>query len=298
MLDLYGCITAMITPFDKSSGVDYDGLKENVDFQVANGASGLTPLGTTGEAPTVSDNERMKILKTVVDQANGRALVIAGTGTNSTQHVIDYTKEAEDLGADAALIVAPYYNRPSQEGIYRHFEAVSRATNLPIIVYNIVGRTAVNIETPTLLRLSRITNIVAVKEASGNIGQMADVLHQVPPTFTVLSGDDGITLPLMALGGKGVVSVVSNLLPRRVSDMVAAMRAGDVTKARALHNELMPIFKGAFIETNPVPIKTAMALAGMPAGGVRLPLWEMAVEKREELKKVLRMYGELKLRES
>lgn len=293
MLDLHGCITAIVTPFDKSLGVDYQGLKENVDFQIENAASGLSPLGTTGEAPAISDRERTEVLRTVVDRANGRVPIIAGTGTNSTERTISYTKEAADLGADAALVVAPYYNRPSQEGIYRHFEAISRATDLPIVVYNIPGRTGVNVEVPTLARMSRLSTIVAVKEASGNIGQIADTIQQLPDGFTVLSGDDGITLPLMALGGKGVISVVSNILPKRISDMVAAMNSGDLAKARTLHRELMPIFRGAFVETNPVPIKTAMELAGMPAGGVRLPLFEMSDERKVELKRTLQKYREL-----
>jgi len=284
----------MITPFNRAMQVDYAGLSENVEFQIGRGVSGLAPLGTTGESPTISGAERSKLLKSVIDKTNGRVPVIPGTGTNSTEHTVELTKEAEDLGADAALLVTPYYNRPSQEGIFRHFEAVSKAVDLPLMIYNIPGRTGVNIETQTLLRLSSLSNIVAVKEASGNISQMAEVIQQLPKSFTVLSGDDGITLPLMALGGRGVVSVVSNLLPKRVCDLTIAMLAGDVKGARDIHNRLMPIFKGAFIDTNPIPIKAAMKLAGMPAGGVRPPLCEMDAGKMEKLKELLLKYPELK----
>ncbi|MBI2076279.1 MAG: 4-hydroxy-tetrahydrodipicolinate synthase [Candidatus Aenigmarchaeota archaeon] len=293
-MELSGCITALVTPFDKNLQIDYAGLRENVRFQIKNGVSGLVPLGTTGESPTVTDDERDKIISAVVEETNDKVPVIVGTGTNSTEKTIKYTKHAKELGADAVLIVSPYYNKPTQEGLYRHFKAVSDSVDIPIIVYNIQGRTGVNIETPTLLRMSELENIVAVKEASGSIAQMMDVIDQLAG-FTVLSGDDNMTLPLIAAGGKGIISVVSNLLPRLVSDMVAAALKGDFANARALHYRLMPIFKGAFIETNPIPIKTAMQLAGMAAGPCRLPLCEMLPQNLEKLKGVLKKYEELKI---
>jgi 4-hydroxy-tetrahydrodipicolinate synthase len=295
METLNGCITAIITPFDRRLRVDYAGLKENVDFQIKNGVSGITPLGTTGESPTINDDERTKIIKTVIDQANGRVKVIPGTGSYCTEDAIRYTKEAEDLGADAVLIVTPYYNKPSQEGLYQHFRAISEATDIPIIAYNIAGRTGVNIETSTLLRISSLNNVIGVKEASGSISQISDVIEQLPGSFSVLSGDDNITLPLMALGGTGVISVVSNLLPKRVSEMVGHALKGNMKMATKMHYELMPIFKGAFIDSNPVPIKTAMALSGMPSGGFRLPLCAMSEQKEEKLKVILSRYPELKM---
>ncbi len=290
-----GCITAIVTPFDSKLRVDYAGLMKNVNFQIANGVSGITPLGTTGEAPTINVEERTKIIKTIIDEVNGKVPVIPGTGSNSTSHTIEMTKEAQDLGADAVLIMTPYYNKPSQEGIFRHFEAISSATDIPIIVYNIAGRTGVNIETTTMLKISGLENVVGVKEASGNVGQMMDVIDQLPKEFTVLSGDDNLTLPLISLGGRGAISVVSNLLPRRTSQMVSAAMKGNLEEATRLHYELLPLFKGAFIDANPIPIKTAMRLSGMPSGGFRLPLCELSDQKEEKLRAILVKYKELKL---
>ncbi len=280
----------MITPFKDDGSVDYEGLGQNTEFQIENGVSGLVPLGTTGESPTVHDDEREKIIKTVVEAANGRVPVIVGTGTNSTEKTIKYTKQAKLLGADAVLIVSPYYNKPTQEGLYQHFIAVATAVDIPIIVYNIQGRTGVNIETETLRRMAEHSNIVAVKEASGNISQMMDVLSTLPQDFTVLSGDDNMTLPLMSLGGKGVISVVSNLLPDKVSDMCKYALEGDYESAKAIHFELLPIFKAAFIETNPSPIKAAMSMSGLPAGPTRLPLVRMMPTNEEKLRKVVQKY--------
>lgn len=282
-----GAITAMVTPFTPSGELDLDGLKRNVRFQVESGISGLVPLGTTGESPTISDAEREAVIKTVVAAAGGKVSVIVGTGTNSTEHSIELSRQAEELGADAVLVVSPYYNKPTQEGLYRHFKAIAESIGIPVVVYNIQGRTGVNIETSTLARLAQVPNIIAVKEASGNLAQMMDVLEQLPKTFSVVSGDDNLTLPLMALGGRGVISVVSNLLPKQVSDLCAAASRGDFSTARKIHFELLPIFKAAFIETNPIPIKAAMGIAGLPSGPVRLPLCEMQPANLEKLKAVL-----------
>jgi 4-hydroxy-tetrahydrodipicolinate synthase len=295
MLKLEGCMTAMVTPFDSKMEVDYEGLRANVRFQIDNGVKALVPLGTTGESPTIREEERKKIIEAVVAEARGRVPVIVGTGTNSTHSTMEHTREAEDLGADAALVVSPYYNKPTQEGLYRHFEAVSKSARIPIIIYNIQGRTGVNIETPTLMRLAKLHNIAAVKEASGSVAQMMDVIDQKPKEFAVLSGDDNLTLPLIGMGGRGVISVVSNLLPKRVSGMVDAALSGDMERARKMHYELMPIFKGAFVETNPIPIKAAMKLSGMPSGGLRLPLCEMQQQNLDKLRQVLLKYKELKI---
>ncbi len=291
MTKFQGCMTAMVTPFTESGDVDYEGLRQNTEFQIKNGITGLVPLGTTGESPTIHDDERERIIKTVIDAANRRVPVIVGTGTNSTEKTIKNTKQAKQLGADAALIVSPYYNKPTQEGLYQHFTTVATAVDLPIIVYNIQSRTGVNIETSTLKRMSEHRNIVAVKEASGNVSQMMDVLDQLPGDFTVVSGDDNLTLPLMSLGGKGVISVISNLLPDKVSQMTSYALEGDFGSARRVHFELLPIFRAAFIETNPVPIKAAMNMAGLPAGPCRLPLCRMMPGNEEKLKAVVSKYA-------
>jgi 4-hydroxy-tetrahydrodipicolinate synthase len=267
-----------------------EALRENVRFQIENGVHGLVPLGTTGESPTIKEEERKLIIKTVVDEVNGKISVIVGTGTYSTEEAVRLSKEAQDLGADGLLVVAPYYNKPTQEGLYLHFKAISEAVDLPIIVYNIPGRTGVNVEVQTLVRLSQFDNIVAVKEASGNLAQVMDIIEALGDRITVLSGDDNLTLPIMALGGKGVISVISNLLPKPMVEFVEAALKGDFKKAKELHYHLLPLFKAAFIETNPIPIKTMMNLVGMKAGPCRLPLCNMQPHNLEKVKKILSRY--------
>ena len=286
-----GAITAMVTPFSQNGEVDYGGLRNNVRFQIKEGISGLLPLGTTGETPTLSAEEKEKVAKAVIEEAGGKVPVLVGTGSYSTKTTIEQTKKAKELGADAALIVSPYYNKPTQEGLYLHFKSVAESVDIPIIIYNIQGRTGVNIETGTLLRLSSIKNIIGVKEASGNINQMMDVINQLPKDFVVLSGDDSLTLPLMSLGGRGVISVVSNLLPKKVSRMVELYLEGKTEEAKKLHYELLPLFRAAFIETNPMPIKAAMSICGMPAGKCRLPLCDLQPQNEEKLKNVLVKMG-------
>ncbi len=294
-MKLSGCLTALITPFGKNLDVDYEGLRANVRFQIENSVSGLVLLGTTGESPVVNDAEREKIISSVVDESNGKVPVIVGTGTSSTERTLNYTKQAKELGADAVLVVSPYYNKPTQEGLYRHFKAVNDSVDIPIVVYNIQGRTGVNIETPTMVRMAGLKNIFAVKESSGSMSQVMDVMDQIP-SLNVLSGDDNMTLPVIALGGKGVISVVSNLLPKAVSGFVSKALKGDYDSARNLHYRLLPVFKAAFIETNPIPIKAAMNLAGMAAGPVRMPLCEMQPQNLEKLEAVLKNYEELKIK--
>lgn len=287
-----GVTTALITPFLADGSVDYDGLRRNVRFQIENGVRGLVPLGTTGETPTLDETEKEKIVRLVVEevQAVGKQTgVMVGIGTNSTHKTIENAKKALDWGADALLVVTPYYNKPTQEGIAAHFAAVGAATDLPIVVYNIKGRTGTNIETRTLKRIAEENNVLAVKEASGDIHQMADVLAEIP-TIQVYSGDDSMTFPLICLGGHGVISVVSNLFPALVVEMVEQALAGNVQAARKLHFDLLPIFKAAFIESNPGPIKYAMNKNGLAAGSLRLPLVEVTASSKAVLDSVLAKY--------
>ncbi len=289
MMKYTGTITALVTPFLEGR-LDEEGLKHLVGRQVAAGVQGVLVLGTTGEAPTLSSEEQMRVISFARKECKEECLLWVGTGSYSTSESIAKIQKAERLGADVALVVTPYYNKPSQEGLYLHFKAVAESSRLPIVIYNIEGRCARNIETKTLLRLAQIPNIVGVKEASGNVNQMADVvaaLQSERPEFAVLSGDDGLTLPLLALGGRGVVSVVSNLVPEMVCALVEAGLDGRFAEARAIHSQLLPLFRAAFIDVNPVPVKEALKMMGLPSGGVRLPLCEMASAGKEILKSVL-----------
>lgn len=284
-----GVTTALITPFLPDLEVDYEGLRRNVRFQIENGVTGLLPLGTTGEAPTLSEAEKEKVVRTVIEEvkASGKPIpVMAGVGTNSTHKTMEAAWKAEEWGVDALLVVTPYYNKPTQEGIFSHFQAINDAATKPIVVYNIKGRTGVNIETPTLSRIAGLKRIVAVKEASGDITQMMDVLAKIPK-LAVYSGDDILTFPLICLGGQGVISVASNLYPAQVVAMVESVLACDLMAAKQLHNKLLPIFKGAFIETNPGPIKYAMSQKGLAGGPLRLPLVEMGKENRARMDSIL-----------
>ncbi len=287
----HGVYTAIITPFNEDGSIDEDALKNLVEFQIENGISGLVPCGTTGESPTLSHEEHNHIVDLVVKFVDGRVPVIAGTGSNSTQEAIAMTKHAKEAGADASLQVAPYYNKPTQEGFYRHFKAIADAVDIPLIIYNIPGRTGANIETATLARLAQHKNIVAVKEASGSISQMMEVISQLPESFDVLSGDDNLTLPLISLGGKGVISVASNIIPKQVVEFVSTALEGDYATARKMHYKLLPLFKGIFIETNPIPIKAALAMKGVCKEVYRLPMCEMKPENKEKLRKILRDAG-------
>ncbi len=290
----HGSNVALVTPF-RNGKVDEAKLRELVELHVAGGTDGIVPCGTTGESPTLSHDEHRRVVEIVIEAARGRLPVIAGTGSNSTAEAIELTRHAERAGAQAALVVNPYYNKPTQEGLYRHFRAVAEATALPIFVYNIQGRTAVNVETATLARLARdCKNIVGVKEASGSLDQMSQVIAACGPDFIVLSGDDNLTLPLMAVGGKGVISVIANIVPRETADMVHAALEGDFKRARDLHYRLFPLARAAFMETNPIPIKEAMAMAGMIEPDFRLPMCRMSEANRERLRAVLTSYGLLK----
>ena len=289
-----GSFVAMITPF-RNGKVDEAKVRELVEFHASHGTDGLVPCGTTGESPTLSHDEHKRVVAVVVEAARGRLKVVAGTGSNSTAEAIDLTTHAERAGAAGALVVNPYYNKPTQEGLYRHFRAVAESVAIPILVYNIQSRTAVNVETVTLERLVRdVKNIAGVKEASGSLDQMSQVVAACGPDFSVLSGDDNLTLPLLAIGGHGVVSVIANILPRETAEMVHAALEGDWKRARDLHYKLFPLARAAFLETNPIPIKEAMAMAGMIEPEFRLPMCRMSDANRERLRAVLTQYALVK----
>ncbi len=286
-----GSMVAMVTPF-RNGAIDEAKVRELVEFHITNGTDVIIPCGTTGESPTLSHDEHRQLIDVVVAAAAKRITIVAGTGSNSTAEAVGLTKYAERAGVDGVLVVNPYYNKPTQEGLYQHFRAVAESSSLPVIVYNIQSRTAVNIETATMGRLVRdCPSIVGVKEASGSLDQMSQVIMECGPDFSVLSGDDNITLPLLAIGGRGVVSVIANILPRETADMVHAALDGDWKRARELHYKLFPLARASFIETNPIPIKEAMAMAGMLEPEFRLPMCRMGDANREKLRGVLRQYG-------
>lgn len=287
---LKGLYTALITPFTAQGQLDEKVLRHHICNQIEQGVDGLVLLGTTGETPTLTPYEQERIITIGVQEAKGVIPILVGTGCYSTVQTIEQTKRAKELGADAALIVTPYYNKPTQEGIFLHFQSICQAVDIPICLYNIQGRTGQNIQTDTLKRISHLPNIIGIKEASGNISQMDEVIHTFnhnASPFSILSGDDAFTLPLMALGGHGVISVVSNLLPKPVRELVRACSTADFDRARDWHSKLTPFFKGAFIETNPIPIKAAMNLCGIPVGSCRLPLCELGSENKEKLKQLV-----------
>jgi 4-hydroxy-tetrahydrodipicolinate synthase len=285
-----GAITALVTPF-KNGKVDEKALRELIEFQMAAGIDGLVPCGTTGESPTLTHDEHDRVIEITIDAVKKRVPVIAGTGSNSTAEALRLTKHACDAGADGALIACPYYNKPTQEGIYQHFQLIAQNVPIPIIPYNIPGRTGVNMSPELIARLAKISNVVGVKEASGSLKQMNDVIDLCGPDFDVLSGDDGMTLPLMAIGGKGIISVASNIVPADMAALVDAADAGDMAKARSLHQKMSPLFDVLFIEVNPTPVKAALSMMGRIEYEYRLPLCEMAPENYDTLKKVMENYG-------
>jgi len=287
---LKGSMVALVTPF-KDGEVDVATLQRLVEFHLKSGTSGIVPCGTTGESATLSHEEHEQVIEMTVQAARGRVAVIAGTGSNNTQEALRFTRHAERAGADGALLIAPYYNKPTQEGLYRHFRAVAEAGGLPIVVYNIASRTGVNIEPETFARLSKIPNIAAVKESSGNLEQMSRIKQLCGDRVVLLSGDDSLTLPVLAIGGTGVVSVVANIVPKPVAQMVAAFHKGNLAQARKIHYELLPLVRAMFIETNPIPVKTAMGLMGLiKDAGLRLPMCAMSPANLAKLKETLRAY--------
>ena len=285
-----GVYTAMITPFNRGD-VDYDRLRDNVAHQIDQGVDGLVPCGTTGESPTLSHDEHKKVVETVIKAAAGKVQVIAGTGSNATREALELTRHAKDSGADAALMVNPYYNKPTQEGMYRHFATVADEVALPVVLYNIPGRTGVALTPETVARLARHEHIVGVKEATGSMDTASDIAVQCGEHFDIVSGDDSLTLPIMSVGGTGVISVLSNLVPERLKAMVDAALANDLASARKQHQKLFPLCRAMFLETNPIPIKTAMAAAKRDTGELRLPMCEMADDNSAELERRLREAG-------
>ncbi len=285
-----GIYTALITPF-RQGEIDEEALRAHVERQIEAGIDGLVPCGSTGESATLSHVEHRQVVEIVIDAAAGRVPVIAGTGSNSTREAIEFTAHARDAGAEGALLLSPYYNKPTQEGIYAHYATIAEETGLPLIVYNIPGRTSSNIEAATIGRLARLPGIVGVKEASGNIDQMAHIIAMSPPDFTVLSGDDCMALPLLSIGGKGVISTTSNIAPRRVMEIVTRFQAGDIAGARKVHYELLPLFDALFCETNPIPIKAACSALGWCDTEIRLPLTQIDDANLERLKIVMKDLG-------
>jgi 4-hydroxy-tetrahydrodipicolinate synthase len=285
-----GSIVAIVTPF-LNGEVDEEKLRELVEFQIENGTDAIVPCGTTGESSTLDYAEHDRVIKIVVEQVNRRVPVIAGTGSNSTREAIEITRHAKELGADGALLVTPYYNKPSQEGLYLHYKAIADAVALPQVLYNVPGRTSVNLLPTTVARLAVHPNIVAIKEATGSLQQASEVLALCGESITVLSGDDFITLPMMACGAKGVISVTANIMPKEVSSMVDAFNAGNLEEAKRLHLYLLKISNAMFIETNPVPVKTAVSLMGKCRDEVRLPLAPLAEANRAKLAEIMKEYG-------
>ncbi|SPF33239.1 4-hydroxy-tetrahydrodipicolinate synthase [Syntrophobacter sp. SbD1] len=286
-----GAIVAVVTPF-RQGKVDEAGLRDLIEFQIANGTNGIVPCGTTGESPTLTHKEHERVVEVVIEQTAGRIPVIAGTGSNSTDEAISLTRHAKKAGADAALMISPYYNKPTQEGIYRHFEQVAKAVDIPIIVYNIPGRTGSNMEPATIARLSRIDNIVGVKESSGSMKQITDVIAMCADDFIVVSGEDYLTFPLMCVGGKGVISVVSNVAPKQMADLCKLFFEGRMEESRRLYYKILPLLHILFIETNPVPVKAALVMMKkIESEEVRLPLVTMDEANKERLRKVLEAQG-------
>ncbi|MBW1729590.1 MAG: 4-hydroxy-tetrahydrodipicolinate synthase [Deltaproteobacteria bacterium] len=285
-----GSIVAIVTPF-KDGKVDEEAYRELIEFQIENGTSAIVPCGTTGESATLNMEEHARVIDIAIEAVNKRVPVIAGTGGNSTNEAIELTAHAKKAGADATLQVTPYYNKPTQEGLYQHFKAIAEAVPLPQVLYNVPGRTSVNMLPETVARLAELPEVVAIKEASGNLGQMAEIVNLAGDKITLLSGDDNLTLPILALGGKGVVSVVANIVPKDTADMVAAWEQGQVDKAREMFYKLLPLCKAMFFETNPIPVKTSLALMGKIKEEMRLPLCSMSPANLERLKKVLGEYG-------
>lgn len=280
--------TAMVTPFDNNGNIDFEKTTLLVNYLIKNGTDSLVVAGTTGESPTLSTEEKLALFQHVVEVVAGRIPVIAGTGSNNTRASIDLTKKAEEIGVDAIMLVAPYYNKPSQEGLYQHFKAIALETSLPVMLYNIPGRSVVNMSVDTIVRLAEIENIVAVKEASGNLDAMTEIIANTPEDFLLYSGDDGLTLPVLSVGGNGVVSVASHIMGDKMQQMIQAFETGEHAVAAKIHQTLLPVMKGLFSAPSPTPVKTALQLKGMDVGGVRLPLVPLSQEERETLTVLLK----------
>jgi 4-hydroxy-tetrahydrodipicolinate synthase len=288
---LRGCYVAIVTPFDEKGAVNETTLRANIEFLIGKGVAGVVPCGTTGESATLSWAEHNHVVDVALEVAKGRIQVIAGAGSNNTAESLEAARHARQMGADAILSITPYYNKPTQEGLYQHFKAIATQVDIPVVVYNVPGRTGVNLLPATLERLCEFRNIVAVKEASGNVLQISEIHRRCGDRLTILSGDDALTLPILVCGGSGVISVVGNFAPDRMIAIINAFDGGDLKKALALHEDLMPVSQAMFIETNPIPVKTAMNLLGMNAGSLRLPMVPMSENNKRELIAVLQKHG-------
>jgi 4-hydroxy-tetrahydrodipicolinate synthase len=282
-----GCLVAMITPF-RDGAVDEAALRRLVQFHLKNGTDGLVPCGTTGESVSMTEDEQLRVIEIVVEEVNHRIPVVAGTGTNGTAKTVKLTKAAEKIGADGALLVTPYYNKPTQQGLFLHFEAVAKETELPLVLYNVPSRTSVNLLPETVARLAKIPTVAAIKEASGSMDQVSQIIESCRPDFAVLSGDDSLTLPMLALGGVGVVSVVGNIAPAAMSELVRSYRAGNVARARELHYQLFDLCRTMFIETNPIPVKTAAGILGLCSSEMRLPMCPISEANYKKVEAALR----------
>jgi 4-hydroxy-tetrahydrodipicolinate synthase len=287
-----GSMTALVTPF-RDGQIDAAALERLVELQIAGGTSALVPCGSTGESATLSHAEHADVVRLVVRMAKGRLPVIAGTGSNSTAEAIALTKAAKEAGADAALLISPYYNKPTQDGIYQHYRHIAEATRFPLIVYNIPSRTASKIEASTLARLAELDEIIGVKEATGSLDEVQEVVRTCGERLEVYSGDDSLTLPVMAVGGSGAISVIANILPKESAAVTSAMLRGDLTEARTLHFRLLPVMKALFLETNPIPVKAALAMMGLCRDELRLPLLPMTDGPRAKLRAALQTIGAL-----
>ena len=286
-------LTAMVTPFDSSLEVDYGQARKLAGYLADNGSDGIVVAGTTGESPTLTREEKIRLFEAVVDEVGGRVKVIAGTGSNVTSDSVVLTMEAEKVGVDGAMLVTPYYNKPPQRGMYNHFRTVAEATNLPLMLYNVPGRTASHLLPDTIAELAKIENIVAVKEASGSLVLAGEIRRNTPDDFLMYCGEDAITLPMLSVGGHGVVSVVAHIVGNELQAMVKAFLAGDIDTARRIHLDLIPVFEGMFLTTNPIPVKTAMNLMGYQAGGLRPPLAAATGEETEAIRRLLEKYNKI-----
>jgi len=286
----YGSMVAIITPFDAEGNFDEESYRQLIEFQIENGTDVIVPCGTTGESATLNYEEHNKVIKTCIEQVNKRVPVIAGTGSNSTAEAIEISQHAKEMGADGILLVSPYYNKPSQEGLFQHYKALAENVALPQVLYNVPGRTGMNMTAATTIRLAEFENIVAIKEASGDLTQASEIIAAAGDKIDVLSGDDFLTLPLMACGAKGIISVTANIMPKQVKEMVVAIQQGQWDEARKMHLNLLDVHQAMFIESNPVPVKTSAALMGKCQAGVRLPLVAMGEATLEKLQGVLRKH--------
>lgn len=289
-MNLGQVLTAMVTPFDQNGEIDFEATKTLVNHLIENGSDGLVIAGTTGESPTLTTDEKVDLFKFVVNVVEGRVPVIAGTGSNNTKASISLTRLAEEAGVDGIMLVTPYYNKPSQEGMYQHFKAIAEATSLPIMLYNIPGRSVVNMSVETIVRLAKINNIVCIKEASGDLDAMAQIISETASDFTLYSGDDGLTVPVLAIGGAGIVSVASHIIGNEMQDMINSFKNGDIVKASTLHRNLLPLMRALFAAPNPTPVKAALNMSGINVGGVRLPMVALNDEETRALQSVLQVY--------